>query len=157
MSVFLGTVGGESAEWISGAASQLALLGSVALFLGALRFFLAKRVRARFLLAAGLPQPVLQHEVTAAGQQYRIDVAYPEHRVGIEYDGEEFHSTPRQLDADRRRQRHLARAGWSIIRLRMFIGRSAISRWPEARSVTGSRSDSVAPRYGSRSSIGPAR
>ena len=36
---------------------------------------------------AGLSPPVLQHPVTHEGRRYRIDLAYPERQVGLEYDG----------------------------------------------------------------------
>jgi hypothetical protein len=37
----------------------------------------------RMLMEAGLPEPELQHRVNTPGGRYRIDVAFPEFRVGI--------------------------------------------------------------------------
>jgi very-short-patch-repair endonuclease len=66
----------------------------------------------RWLVAAGLPRPVQQHVVDG----YRVDLAYPEHGVFIEYDGFDPHSTRNRFDHDRRRANHLAlRAGATVL------------------------------------------
>ena len=68
------------------------------------------------LLDAGLPMPELQHWVSVAdGTSYRLDHAYPGHRLAIEYDGAEFHTSPEQVEHDRRRRTALAAAGWTVI------------------------------------------
>ena len=72
----------------------------------------------RLLRESGLPAPVPQLWVTAGGQARRIDLAYPSHRIAIEYDGEAWHSDPIQLLADRQRQASLEDAGWTVLRLR---------------------------------------
>ena len=47
---------------------------------------------------------------------YRIDLAYPRHRIAIEYDGEEFHDrTPGQRHHDKKRREWLERHGWTVI------------------------------------------
>lgn len=65
----------------------------------------------------GLPAPTLQHWVTHNGVPiYRLDLAYPRHRVAVEYDGEDFHRrTQRQREADERRRAWLASQGWTVI------------------------------------------
>ena len=61
----------------------------------------------------GLPTPVPQHWVHVDGvPTYRLDLAYPHARVAIEYDGQEFHTSP----ADRERD---ARAATVVARSRM--------------------------------------
>jgi hypothetical protein len=68
----------------------------------------------------GLPGPTLQHEVLlgpgAARRVAILDVAWPEHLVGLEYDGE-LHHGPRQLAADVEREERLRRLGWWIGRV----------------------------------------
>lgn len=64
---------------------------------------------------AGLPRPESQWEVVVEGKVFRLDLAYPEKLLAIEYDGEEFHSAPADRDRDRRRRDILRRAGWHII------------------------------------------
>ncbi|MGH3569935.1 MAG: DUF559 domain-containing protein [Pseudonocardia sp.] len=59
----------------------------------------------------GLPVPVLQHPVGA----YRLDMAYPDIRLAIEYDGAE-HRKQRKAMRDLDRQAHLTAAGWTILR-----------------------------------------
>lgn len=71
--------------------------------------------RLRVLLAlAGCPA-VPQFVVRDAdGFLARVDLAYPDHRVAIEYDGA-WHASPEQLRRDRRRLNRLVAAGWTVI------------------------------------------
>ena len=71
---------------------------------------------ARLLRSAGLPKPEPQFELTLDGCRYRIDLAYPAGRLAIEYDGYDAHSGPGRFEDDRRRQNHLVRAGWRVLR-----------------------------------------
>jgi very-short-patch-repair endonuclease len=65
----------------------------------------------RWLVAAGLPQPVQQHEVGT----YRVDLAYPDHAVFIEYDGFDFHRDRTSFDRDRRRDNTLQLQGAAVV------------------------------------------
>lgn len=68
------------------------------------------------MLDAGLPRPQLQWWVTVRGvPTYRLDLAYPAHRLAIEYDGREFHESPEQQARDRERRRWLRDHGWTVI------------------------------------------
>jgi hypothetical protein len=71
---------------------------------------------AQLLVDAGLPRPVAQHQVLAGGTVYLLDLAYPEHRIGLEYDGWEFHGSRSAFEHDRERDNALAAAGWTILR-----------------------------------------
>lgn len=68
----------------------------------------------------GLPAPLPQFWVEKHGQRlFRLDLAYPRHRVAVEYDGEEWHDrTQDQRDADRARRDWLERHGWTVIVVR---------------------------------------
>jgi very-short-patch-repair endonuclease len=44
----------------------------------------------------------------------RVDLAWPEQRVAVEYDGL-WHGTPAQFHRDRRRLNALVAAGWTVI------------------------------------------
>ena len=64
----------------------------------------------------GLPVPVLQHWVHVDGvPTYRLDLAYPHARIAVEYDGEEFHTSPEQRERDRHRREVLGSLGWTVI------------------------------------------
>ena len=76
---------------------------------------------ARLLVRAGLPRPEQQHPVRAGGRTYRLDLAYPQAQLAIEYDGWDFHSTREAFDRDRARANDLELAGWRILR---FTSRS---------------------------------
>ena len=69
------------------------------------------------LTRGGLPAPVLQYRVRdAAGRPIaRLDLAYVEARLGIEYDGE-HHWEPAAVRQDLRRQNALRALGWSLLR-----------------------------------------
>jgi very-short-patch-repair endonuclease len=59
----------------------------------------------------GLPVPVLQHPVGP----YLLDLAYPEIRLAIEYDGG-AHRTQERAMRDLDRQAYLSAAGWTVLR-----------------------------------------
>jgi len=63
-----------------------------------------------------LPRPELQWVIRQDGREIaRLDLAYPRARVAVEYDGEEFHDSPDQSEADKRRRRWLCDHGWTVI------------------------------------------
>jgi hypothetical protein len=63
---------------------------------------------------SGLPRPVPQYRVFVAGEFVaRVDLAWPELRFAVEYDGQ-WHVDPRQLADDRARLRALQAAGWEV-------------------------------------------
>lgn len=72
------------------------------------------------LIRGGLPSPDLQIEVEDGwGHIYaRIDLGYESLKIAVEYDGEDFHSTPEQLAHDAERDRKLDDDGWKVIRVR---------------------------------------
>ncbi|WP_433127588.1 endonuclease domain-containing protein [Micromonospora sp. CA-240977] len=67
------------------------------------------------LVLGGLPRPVVQHPVRLPeGLVLRPDLAWPEFRVAVEYDGQ-WHSDADQLHRDRRRLNLLVGAGWLVL------------------------------------------
>ncbi|WP_405218962.1 endonuclease domain-containing protein [Agrococcus sp. Ld7] len=70
------------------------------------------------IVAAGLPEPVVQFEVWRQGTlQAVIDLAYPEWMIAIEYEGEHHLTDPVQWAKDIRRQELLESLGWIVIRV----------------------------------------
>jgi len=70
------------------------------------------------IIAAGLPEPTVQHPAFAGGRFIaRIDLAYPEWKIAIEYEGDGHRTEREQWRRDIRRQRDLEDAGWIVIRL----------------------------------------
>ncbi len=64
----------------------------------------------------GLPVPQLQWWVVDGGRRlFRLDLAYPKHKVAIEYDGREFHADDERREHDRRRRTWLREHGWTVI------------------------------------------
>lgn len=69
-------------------------------------------------MAAGLPEPSLNWPVVVEGTVAAlVDLAYPERKVGFEYEGEQHLTDPRQWARDIRRYELLADLGWRIIRV----------------------------------------
>lgn len=67
------------------------------------------------LVLAGLPSAVPQYEVRLAGRFVaRVDLAYPDRRLAIEYDGT-WHSESGQFARDRQRLNRLGAAGWRVV------------------------------------------
>ncbi|TCK21166.1 DUF559 domain-containing protein [Pseudonocardia endophytica] len=69
------------------------------------------------LTGAGLPRPAVQHPVLDDDRRRAVwlDLAYPRHRLGIEYDGGD-HLDPKQVVKDIERHTRLAAAGWRVLR-----------------------------------------
>lgn len=68
------------------------------------------------MIDGGLPMPELQYEVVDGnGQLRRLDFAWPDCHVAVEYDGVDWHTDPDVLRNDRRRQLALQDVGWTVI------------------------------------------
>jgi very-short-patch-repair endonuclease len=68
----------------------------------------------RLLLHTACIMVVPQHWVMRDGEVVaRVDLALPDLRLAIEYDGQ-WHSDPNQLTRDRRRLREISQAGWYV-------------------------------------------
>ncbi|MEH1012649.1 hypothetical protein V6U90_05955 [Micromonospora sp. CPCC 206060] len=72
------------------------------------------RLRVR-LVQGGLPRPVTQHVVERDGRFVaRLDLAWPDYKVAVEYDGL-WHRDPEQFHRDRRRLNRLLGEDWIIL------------------------------------------
>jgi len=73
------------------------------------------------LLRFGLPPARSQVEVTTRGGRYRLDFAWPDLRVGLEFDGRVKYFGAQPTDEviyeERRRERALVEEGWTILRI----------------------------------------
>ncbi|WP_091478059.1 endonuclease domain-containing protein [Microbacterium azadirachtae] len=78
-----------------------------------------KETETRLLIVdAGLPEPVVQHEVRDGRRLVaRIDLAYPQWKIAIEYEGDGHRTDVAQWRRDIQRQRELEDRGWIVIRL----------------------------------------
>lgn len=72
------------------------------------------RMRWRFL-AAGLPVPRVQVEISDRGRRHRLDLGWEDRLVGVEFDGLEAHMTRSQLAADRDRHNWITERGWLLL------------------------------------------
>jgi very-short-patch-repair endonuclease len=62
---------------------------------------------------AGLPQPRAQYPFAS----YRLDFAWPEHRVAVETDGWATHGRRQGFEDDRARDAELMAKGWRVLRV----------------------------------------
>ena len=56
------------------------------------------------------------HPVVIAGRRFRLDVAFPEHRLDVEVDGWAYHRSKERRDRDIERDNLLTQAGWRVLR-----------------------------------------
>lgn len=70
------------------------------------------------LVDAGLPEPVLDHDVFDELKRFlaRVDMAYPQWKIAIEYEGS-HHTEDEQWERDIDRYAALEAAGWLVIRV----------------------------------------
>lgn len=76
--------------------------------------------RIRVALTLGGIPPRVQHPVTVGGRSFRLDMAYPEAMLAVEFDGE-HHRDPEQARRDLEREALLAAAGWKVIRFGAWL------------------------------------
>jgi len=70
------------------------------------------------LIDGGLPEPELNHDVyDPAGFVACVDLAYPDRRVGVEYEGDHHRTDAVQWQRDIERYERLAAAGWRMVRV----------------------------------------
>jgi len=94
------------------------------------------------LVLRGLPRPRTQYPIMVPGLDWAIhlDLAYPEHRVGIEYDGAGHRSRAAQR-VDNERHNLLLLAGWTILRFTS----DDVLRTPDAMALTVRQALAAAP------------
>lgn len=93
------------------------------------------------LAAAGRELPVQQHLVVVAGRERKLDFAYPDDLVAIEWDGFAEHGLIRStFDDDRHRDNELRLAGWIVIHITSNTDPADLVRWVDrARSEADHR------------------
>ncbi len=67
----------------------------------------------RLLRQAGLDPPFTNYPVLG----YEADAVWPDLKVCVEMDSAAFHTSPKELDADRARDQRLEDAGWRVVRV----------------------------------------
>ena len=68
------------------------------------------------LTSTGIPEPALNHRLVVGGRTVRIDLAWPDVRFGLEYDGDQ-HRDPQRFAEDIGRQERVQDARWSLMRM----------------------------------------
>jgi hypothetical protein len=77
-----------------------------------------QETRVRLMLVrAGLPTPVVAHAIRTAAGVVHPDLAYPDLRIAIEYDGDHHRTDRHQWSHDIERERWVRQQGWDYIRV----------------------------------------
>jgi hypothetical protein len=64
----------------------------------------------------GLPDPELQYEIRDRDcRLWRVDFAWPEQLLAVEYDGYDWHSGPEDFTRDRQKRAALHELGWTVM------------------------------------------
>jgi very-short-patch-repair endonuclease len=71
----------------------------------------------RVVRELGLSDPRVNYRVQVGGKRRYLDLAWPEAKVAVEFDGFVPHSTRRVFDDDRSRQNDLVADGWTVFRI----------------------------------------
>lgn len=92
------------------------------------------------LILAGLPVPTPQFDIFHNGQRIaRVDLAWPDAKLAVEYDGE-WHNDRVQFRKDRRRLNALTKAGWTVLFVTADTLRDVPALVGEVRAVLESKS-----------------
>lgn len=67
------------------------------------------------LRAAGVPKPMIEYPIPW-NRFRRFDVAFPDHKVAIEWDSRRWHTTAEAFELDRHRDRDAVLHGWRVLR-----------------------------------------
>lgn len=101
----------------------------------------APETRLRLALGrAGLPEPELNAAtILRSGVVREPDLAYPQHRVAVEYEGA-GHSEPAQIIRDIAREEDFSGAGWILVRIsKRHMGNDARAAAVKVRAALASR------------------
>jgi hypothetical protein len=95
------------------------------------------------MIDGGLPMPVLQYEIIDRNwRTWRVDFAWPDRKVAVEYDGFDWHSDPEKFRVDRQKRAALQEIGWSVMSI---VGDDVRRRsWDMVRRIEIELSRSVA-------------
>jgi Protein of unknown function (DUF559) len=77
----------------------------------------AKPRSSPFLDTHGLPRPRTNARITHRAGTGEVDAAWPDHRLIVELDGYDVHTTRRSFEDDRARDRALTADGWRVVRI----------------------------------------
>jgi hypothetical protein len=98
---------------LPGRAALVELLGYVA---GGCESELEIRGLRDVVTVPGLPAPVLQYRVALPDGPVRLDAAWPELKIAVEFDGAAFHGRLGDRERDLRRDAALITLGWVVLR-----------------------------------------
>lgn len=107
--------------------------------------------RLRLLLVlSGLQEPEVGHRLVVSGRERALDLAYPEHRLAVEYDGGHHRVGTSQWSRDLRRREQIEGVGWRMVVINgdaMWDPAGVIQRVRDALERGGVALDPVRPEW----------
>jgi very-short-patch-repair endonuclease len=67
------------------------------------------------LQRSSLPRPERQHWIVVEGTRYRLDFAWPDHKVAVECDGWSHHGGREHFERDELRRARMTSVGWRLV------------------------------------------
>ncbi len=63
----------------------------------------------------GVPMPELQYEIHGPDETWRVDFAWPEHRLAAEYESVEWHAGRAEMVRDKKRYAGVQEMDWTLV------------------------------------------
>ena len=105
-----------------------------------------ERLCQRILAAEGVPEPTLQFEVRLpTGRTARLDMAWPDVRLGLECHSRRYHFGALREAADHARDLQLASAGWEVIYMTWHHKRHPSEFVPHLKATIATRKSQLQP------------
>lgn len=82
-----------------------------------------------WIVESGLEAPLRQVQVSLGGSVWILDMAYPDRKIAIEFDGFDYHGRRHRFDSDAARYDELVLAGWTVLRVTSRHGRDRVVAW----------------------------
>jgi len=89
-----------------------------------------------WIVDSGLEAPLRQVQVMLGSTVWILDMAYPDRKIAIEFDGYDYHGRRHRFDSDAARYDELVLAGWTVLRVTSKHGRDRVVTWV-ARALAG--------------------
>lgn len=101
----------------------------------------------RLVRQLGLPEPRINYRVQVGGRRRYLDLAWPDAKVAVEFDGFVPHSVRRVFDDDRARQNDLVDDDWSVLRVtKTMLDRDPVGTFRQIAAKVARNSPHAAKR-----------
>lgn len=107
-----------------------------------------ERLLIRVMSEGSLPRPSLQHPVRVGDRNYRLDLAWPDAKLGVAGHSREHHFGHKKAGQDNDRDLDLASAGWEIVYVTYWDAADPDRLADRLRAIHGARIELLGVRSG---------